>query len=189
MLEIPPLRALGKKIADNAGDKGYGPVGFVVLLVGLWFGGELFGAMLGVLLTGEVVVGYLFALFGAVVGAVTAFVIVALLPSERDEDEYFLYRHRVRRGRRARRRPSPREEEDEERPRRRRAEPEEDYEVVEEDEPRPRPRPAKSEEDYEVVEDEEPRPRRRRYEEEEVRRQQIRPPRRGDGSIYRKERE
>jgi hypothetical protein len=100
MLEILVLISLGRSIANKAQEKGRSGVGYIFLLLALWIGGEIFGAILGVVISMAVLgdeepnmlLAYGGALVGAVIGAVIAFQIVKALPplhSHRDEyDEY-----------------------------------------------------------------------------------------------------
>jgi hypothetical protein len=63
---------MGKKIAAAAGEKGRGGALFVVLLILFWFGGEIFGGILGAILVrgaeDKMAVVYLCALVGAGAG-------------------------------------------------------------------------------------------------------------------------
>jgi hypothetical protein len=178
VLEILLLYFMGKKIAETASDRGRPGVLFVILLVGLWFGGELAGFVVGAAINhGEVGLAcYGFALLGAMFGAITAFIIVNAMPvpvDEEDEGEKFdIYGNRIRRRRRrdsdreqrGPRIPKSHRDEDEagtgeDRPlRRRRRDGDERYT----DRPRPRRR-ADEEERY----TDRPRPRRPRYEEDD----------------------
>ena len=95
MLEILALIAMGKSIAAKARAKGRSGTPYVFLLLALWFGGEIFGAIVAAILTepdanGEpnMLVMYLGALVCAAIGAVIAFVIVgALQPIREEQDE------------------------------------------------------------------------------------------------------
>ncbi len=97
MLEILILMSLGRNIARRAHDKGRSGAFFVVLLVVLWFGGEICGAIAGAVV-GVVGMGqnepplllcYLGALTGAAIGAVIAFVIVSkIAPLHKYDDDY-----------------------------------------------------------------------------------------------------
>jgi|SRR5579883_673054 len=100
MLEIIILFALGKNIAAKAREKGRSGGWFVFLLLGLWFGGEIFGAiaagLVGMIAMGEqeppLAMCYLGALAGAAIGAVIAFAIVSgISPAhtyDEDHDDY-----------------------------------------------------------------------------------------------------
>ena len=105
MLEILCLIALGKKIAANARAKDWNGGVAVVMLVALWFGGEIAGAIAGAI--GLVILNpadepnllvlIACAIAGAAVGALLAFTIVALLPTPESEEfeefeEYEEYR-------------------------------------------------------------------------------------------------
>ena len=100
MLEIFFLVFLGKKIAAKARDKGWSGAGAVVLLVGLWFGGEVVG-LIAAVVAEEVLhpddePNIFLLLLGcyacAALGAVVAFTVVGLLPGPQaspydDEDD------------------------------------------------------------------------------------------------------
>jgi hypothetical protein len=82
---------LCKRIGAAAREKGHRPVGYQLLLVGFWFGGEIGSALMaGVLIAlafGEKAeefffVAYLAALLGAAVGAWAVFRIVSGLPDQ-----------------------------------------------------------------------------------------------------------
>ena len=78
MLEILLLIFLTKKIGEICQDKGRKAGGYKALTVVLWFGGEIVGAILGLVATsgeGGALV-YVLALIGAAVGAVISFTIV-----------------------------------------------------------------------------------------------------------------
>lgn len=80
MLEIVLLITLTKKIGAILADKGRKGGWFKLLTVVLWFGGEIVGAVIGVVVSESyaldwLVVGYPLALLGAIAGAVTAWVI------------------------------------------------------------------------------------------------------------------
>jgi hypothetical protein len=167
MCEILLLWFMGKKIAAMAENKGRAAVLFVVMLVLLWFGGEICGGIFGfILIRGnedKMPVVYICALLGAAAGAGLSFLIVGLLPPAHDED-------RPRRRRRPRR--ARLDDEEDYRPRRRRRDHDEDEE---EDRPRRRRR--------DDDEDEEDRPRRRRRDEDEDEEDRPRRRRRDDGSF------
>jgi hypothetical protein len=93
MLEILLIRALSKKIAATAMDKGRSPTRHVVLFVVLWAGGEFSGAVAAAIY-GTVTAGagepgplvvYSGALLGAALGAVLGFVVVNRVSEVRDE--------------------------------------------------------------------------------------------------------
>lgn len=92
MLEIFFLVFLGKKIAAKARDKGWSGGGAVLLLVGLWFGGEVAGAIAAVvvelMLDPDAEPNFLIVLVGcyscAALGAGVAFTAVGLLPEPQD---------------------------------------------------------------------------------------------------------
>jgi hypothetical protein len=177
MLEILLIIFLARKIGAMVEAKGHGKILYQVVFVAFWFGGEVFGAIAGVILASSggkepgFAIPYICALIGALVGAVAAFILAACIPEVQRErgymDEYERFRDggwepdprsKKRRDDRVRRRS---EDEYEDRPRRRRPE--------EEDEPRPRRRvrPAEDEEDD--------RPRRRRDYDEGVQDRPRRP--------------
>ena len=79
MIEIFVLVALANRIGKIVEAKGYKSGKYKWITVGLWFGGEIIGLVLGIALTGgdESVLGlvYIVALLGAAAGAVVAFLI------------------------------------------------------------------------------------------------------------------
>jgi len=82
MLEIIALILLCDRVAAMARRRGRSPTLFELMLVGLWFAGEVAGAVLGVILAGaggrggpDLLVVYGLALAGAAIGGVCAFVI------------------------------------------------------------------------------------------------------------------
>jgi hypothetical protein len=112
MLEIILVVWLSKKIAATMKDKGRSPAGYVVLFVLLWFGGEIAGAVVGMVITAmhnpraldlDFNIGvYMFALIGAACGAGIAFLIVHTVPPLEqwpDDDDYEYERRRRRRRR------------------------------------------------------------------------------------------
>lgn len=84
MLEILAVYVMAKKIAEMANEKGRSGIPYVLMLIGLWIGGEIGGAVLGVILTQgkeeNILMVYGLALGGAICGAVISFAIVGLLP-------------------------------------------------------------------------------------------------------------
>jgi hypothetical protein len=98
MLEILILIALGKNIAAKARAKGRSGPPFVILLVVLWIGCELAGAVVAGIVSmvvfgggePELLVLYMGALPGAIIGALIAFGIVSALgparPRDREDD-------------------------------------------------------------------------------------------------------
>lgn len=105
MLEIVLLWAMGKKVALIANAKGRSGTPYVFLLLGLWFGGQIGGAILGFVIGivsnphEEPSVGlmYVVGLLGAAVGAILTFVIVnSLSPIQTYDDEYDDYDIRKR---------------------------------------------------------------------------------------------
>ena len=94
MLEIMILFAMGKSIAAKARAKGRRGTPYVLLLLGLWFGGEIFGALVVIVATAvtsggepDMFLAYLGALGFAVLGAVIAFTIVGALQSVHDDQD------------------------------------------------------------------------------------------------------
>lgn len=84
MLEILALIYLTRKNGAIAEKKGKKPGLYKLLTVLLWFGGEVFGAILGAVIAGggdAMGAVYLFALVGALVGAGLSRLIVNKLPS------------------------------------------------------------------------------------------------------------
>jgi hypothetical protein len=159
MLEILLLYALGKNIAEKAENQGRGGALFVIILIVLWFLGEIVGAFVGMIVTGEKLYAYLFALIGAAVGAVLAYTFLAVLP-------LFESAMQERPSPRPRRRRRPRRtegHEDEDRAEKKRHKDEDDevYEDLAVEDEAPAPESAGSE-GFEVVDEKESRPRRKR---------------------------
>jgi hypothetical protein len=74
MLEILLLIALTRRIGRMLESKGRASGGYKVLAVALWFGGEIVGMMIGILLSGRSeTFAYIVALVGAAVGAGIAY--------------------------------------------------------------------------------------------------------------------
>lgn len=91
MLEIILLIFLCKKIGAIIREKGRSPVAFQVLTVFLWFGGEIAGAVVGIIVSGNEEPGpaaYIFALVGAAVGATIAFLIASNLSTASSGSDY-----------------------------------------------------------------------------------------------------
>jgi hypothetical protein len=95
MLEIFLLYHLCKNIGKRMRAKGYKPVWLQILMVLMWFGGEVFGAMVAAIVAmiaaspanletfePPMLPVYLGALIGAACGAGIVFTIVALLPDK-----------------------------------------------------------------------------------------------------------
>jgi hypothetical protein len=91
MLEILALYFMCKSMGNMLRDKGHKPLGYQVLLVLFWFGGEFVGAVATTVMLALVsgpnaveqgfnVLAYVGALIGAVMGAGLAFLIAKLLP-------------------------------------------------------------------------------------------------------------
>ena len=97
MLEIVILIFLGGKIGKIAESKVRKKIGYQLMLVALWIGGEFFGflvgAVLGAIATGEedggALVGAVAALACAITGAVIAFQIVKRLKPIGVEDVFY----------------------------------------------------------------------------------------------------
>jgi hypothetical protein len=79
MLEILALLVLTKRIGKIVEEKGRKSGGYKILMVGLWFGGEIVGLILGTVIAGgdpsAKWLPYLIALLGAVIGAGIAYAI------------------------------------------------------------------------------------------------------------------
>ncbi len=112
MLEIFLIIALCSAIGKMLTNKGYTTRWpFQLLFVCLWFGGELFGAVVGMGLSANPATGgpdmvsvYVCALIGAACGAVVAFVIVGILPAQDgqyDFEDHYAGRDRLRPAERA----------------------------------------------------------------------------------------
>jgi uncharacterized membrane protein YeaQ/YmgE (transglycosylase-associated protein family) len=97
MLEIIILIVLAGKIGKTVEAKGRRKGPYQLMLVGLWFGGEVFGALLGGILTfalsndpdPPLFLAYVLALVGAIVGAVISFAIVNGLSPLPTEDDFY----------------------------------------------------------------------------------------------------
>jgi uncharacterized membrane protein YeaQ/YmgE (transglycosylase-associated protein family) len=95
MLEILVIIGLSRKIAATCKEKGRSAVGWIVMFIGLWFGGEVIGAVIGTIgglaTSGGEEPGFLIpwicGLVGAACGAAIAFAIINGLPSLQ-QDEY-----------------------------------------------------------------------------------------------------
>ena len=93
MIEIFALIAMGKNISARAKSQGRSGVPFVLLLIALWFGGEIGGAIGGVVLSEVLDPGkepnmlycWLGAMVCAIIGAVIAFKIVGPLETGRSD--------------------------------------------------------------------------------------------------------
>jgi hypothetical protein len=95
MLEIVILIILAGKIGKIVESKGRKKIGYQLMLIGLWLGGEIFGGILGGIIgaiavgdeDGSMLFGIGFALVFAITGAVIAFQIAKnLTPLDREED-------------------------------------------------------------------------------------------------------
>lgn len=76
MIEILVLYFLTKHLGKVAEAKGYNPKKYKILTIVLWFGMEIIGGVIGMLITEEEVALYVFALVGAAIGAIISNVIV-----------------------------------------------------------------------------------------------------------------
>jgi hypothetical protein len=83
MLEIILLIALCRNLGNKLRAKARTPWPFQLMLVLAWFGGELVGAVVGVVISGDEggCLLYLFALMGAAVGAAMVSILVHYLPA------------------------------------------------------------------------------------------------------------
>ena len=97
MLEILILIGLGKRIGSIVRAKGHSAGGYQALLVVLWFVGEIGGGFMGATFAWAVTqrgndpgisLIYLFALLGAVMGAVIAFAIAKSLSPVVSDEKY-----------------------------------------------------------------------------------------------------
>jgi hypothetical protein len=98
MLEIIVLIVLGKSIARIVRAKGRSPVGYVVTLIGFWFGFELAGGVVGVIVSlivypnedPALIILLPIAWLGAAFGAGLAFLIASSVSSlhDRYDDDY-----------------------------------------------------------------------------------------------------
>jgi hypothetical protein len=107
--------------------KNRSPILFQILVVVMWFGGEIFGGILGLVLArmnNEDIrfnlKSYLFAIIGAALGAGLIFAIAACLPEVREDDDFdeerFQKWQKKRGGRgKSRARPSEDDEDEDER--------------------------------------------------------------------------
>jgi hypothetical protein len=97
MLEIILLIVLSIQIAKITKAKGRNPAGWVVMLIGLWIGGEILGGLIGafgslIASGGEepnLVAALVGALIGAATGAIITFSVVNSLAPLRRDDEYW----------------------------------------------------------------------------------------------------
>lgn len=89
MLEILAIWYLVVRIGKIVDQKGYKRGWYIVMTIALWFGGEIFGAIVGMLVIGalgsEQCLIYLFALGGALIGAGIAYLIANSLPVAPDQ--------------------------------------------------------------------------------------------------------
>jgi hypothetical protein len=73
MLEIIFIWLLAARIGKLAERHGQKPLGFQLMLISLWFIGEILGGLVGAAISSELLVIYPIALLGAGLGAVLAF--------------------------------------------------------------------------------------------------------------------
>jgi hypothetical protein len=102
MLEIVIVYVLAKNIGNKVAAKGHRRFSYQLMLVALWIGGEITGAIFGFVLQAVMAngvaapeeqgfpwLGYLCALAGAVIGALIAFAVAnSLAPVQNDDDFY-----------------------------------------------------------------------------------------------------
>ncbi len=83
MLEILALIMLWRKIGNVVSEKGRETIGYQLMAIGMWIGGEILGFMIGTVLTGGGsefnIAAYGLALVGAIAGGVTAYLIARSL--------------------------------------------------------------------------------------------------------------
>jgi hypothetical protein len=97
MLDIIVLLVLTKSIGRIAANKGHSKTHYQILLVALWFGGELLGFILGMVFGSHfsddedagLLIGAACGIGCAILGAVTAFLIAKNLEPATAEDEFF----------------------------------------------------------------------------------------------------
>jgi hypothetical protein len=102
MLEVIIVYFLAKNIGNKVAAKGHKRFGYQLMLVALWIGGEIAGAVVGLALqimmagatapeddAGFPWMGYLCALGGAVIGALIAFAIANSLTPVQNEDDFY----------------------------------------------------------------------------------------------------
>ena len=104
MCEIIMLVILCRSIGNVVAAKGRQKIGYQLMLVGLWIGGEILGVIAGIAVIGatgggknDAVFAYIGALGGALLGAMTAFIIASSLPPIHRDDDYY-YRGGYERG-------------------------------------------------------------------------------------------
>jgi hypothetical protein len=96
MLEIIFLIYFSRKIAEIAAGKGHNKTRHRIMAIVLWFGGEITGGIIGYLLGSGIAV-YLFAIIGAICGAIASYAIVKNLPEGQKnsyiESQYWICSH------------------------------------------------------------------------------------------------
>jgi hypothetical protein len=97
MLEIILLIVLSIQIANITKRKGRSPVGWILMLVGLWIAGEILGGLAGFFVSvmaggadePNLVIVLVGAIIGAATGAIITFSVVNSLSPLRRDDEYW----------------------------------------------------------------------------------------------------
>jgi hypothetical protein len=85
MLEIFWLLFFSKKIGKIVQDKGYKPGGYRALAVLLWFGAEVVGVIIGIMLFEDPIPGYVVGLLCAIASAIIVYLRVKGLPDKMPE--------------------------------------------------------------------------------------------------------
>jgi hypothetical protein len=95
MLEILVIIGFSRKIAAICKEKGRSAVGWILMFIGLWFGGEVLGAIIGTVAALAVggdepgfLIPWICGLLGAGCGAAISFAIINGLPSL-NQDEHW----------------------------------------------------------------------------------------------------
>jgi len=97
VLEIAVLWGLCRKIGEMVEAKGHSRLLYQAVLVAMWFGGEITGFVIGVIVMGALGSGgqrdicfcYLSAFFFAAVGAGSAFLVAAVLPNQGGQRAFY----------------------------------------------------------------------------------------------------
>lgn len=96
MLEIILIVVISQSISKQLKAKGRSAVGYVILFVMLWVGGEIAGAIFGVIVSGPTASDggfnftiWVFALIGAAIGGTIGYVIASSVPPVEKEQEYY----------------------------------------------------------------------------------------------------
>jgi hypothetical protein len=87
MLEIIAIYLFCKNVGNIIRNKGRKPIGYQLMTVAFWFGGEILGAIAGMIFFGfeEESINplvYVAALVGALIGGIVAMVIAKQLPNQ-----------------------------------------------------------------------------------------------------------